>query len=293
MKDYTEKNRNNSIEKTIYEKVYFIKSIFNMIVIFLFLSTILYKLMSNTLIIELGNFNYSDLLSILLSLFAIGISIAFYFKASDTSNKFYDNTYKFTKDISETIGRMEERFGERLKHMDEGYTRFMNNGFSPSLDLENKEIEISKDKNELEEKLKEKEEIISQLMESNVLSKEEKQKFLTELNQRTQDVILLEEKINKLEKQYNYEKSFSEDDLLNIFYTEINDNLAETDFIKFSMYKSAERAVDDLIKRLPNSSLRNLRRAGFINNSGEATLLAYEAYKHLFKQNSVMKGREY
>ena len=42
-------------------------------------------------------------------------------KASDTSNQFYDNTYKFTKEISELLGRIEEGFGERLRHLDEGY----------------------------------------------------------------------------------------------------------------------------------------------------------------------------
>ena len=62
------------------------------------------------------------LLSVLLALFAIALSVAFYFKATDTSNLFYDNTYKFTKDISEILGRIEAGFGERLRHLDEGYS---------------------------------------------------------------------------------------------------------------------------------------------------------------------------
>jgi hypothetical protein len=66
--------------------------------------------------------DFGAVLSIILAFFAIGLSVAFYFKATDTSNLFYDNTYKFTKDISEILGRIEAGFGERLRHLDEGYS---------------------------------------------------------------------------------------------------------------------------------------------------------------------------
>ncbi|OQB81233.1 MAG: hypothetical protein BWX88_04318 [Planctomycetes bacterium ADurb.Bin126] len=59
----------------------------------------------------------------ILALFAIGMSVAFYFKTTDSSNQFYDNIYNFTQKTSEILGRIEERFGERLKHLDEGYGR--------------------------------------------------------------------------------------------------------------------------------------------------------------------------
>jgi hypothetical protein len=64
----------------------------------------------------------ATLLSVLLSLFAIALSVAFYFKATETSNTFYDNTYRFTKEISEILGRIEAGFGERLRQLDEGYS---------------------------------------------------------------------------------------------------------------------------------------------------------------------------
>jgi len=51
------------------------------------------------------------------------MSFAFYFQASQTSNTFYDNTYKFTKDTSEVLGRMEGMFGEKLSHLNDNYTR--------------------------------------------------------------------------------------------------------------------------------------------------------------------------
>jgi hypothetical protein len=58
--------------------------------------------------------DFPTLLSLLLALFSVALSALFYFKATDTSNAFYDNTYKFTKDIAELLVKMESGFGERL-----------------------------------------------------------------------------------------------------------------------------------------------------------------------------------
>jgi hypothetical protein len=71
--------------------------------------------------LALSSIDFPTLLSVLLSLFAIALSVAFYLKATETSNSFYDNTYRFTKDVSEILGRIEAGFGERLRHLDEGY----------------------------------------------------------------------------------------------------------------------------------------------------------------------------
>jgi hypothetical protein len=63
---------------------------------------------------DLIELDFSVLLSLTLAIFAVGLSVTFYMKASETANRFYDNTYQFTKDISETLGRLDERFAERL-----------------------------------------------------------------------------------------------------------------------------------------------------------------------------------
>ena len=71
-------------------------------------------------------FKFSDLLALFLALFAIALSVLFYLKATDTSNTFYDNTYRFTRDVSEILGRVEAGFGEKLAHLDEGYSGLKN-----------------------------------------------------------------------------------------------------------------------------------------------------------------------
>jgi len=65
--------------------------------------------------------DFPTLLSLLLALFSVGLAALFYFKATETSNTFYDNTYNFTKDIAQLLIKIESGFGEKLRNLDEGY----------------------------------------------------------------------------------------------------------------------------------------------------------------------------
>ena len=71
--------------------------------------------------IDLSGFNFTDLLSLILAISAIGLSAAFYFKADESSRGFYNNSYQFTKEVSEILGRIEAGFGQQLAHINEGY----------------------------------------------------------------------------------------------------------------------------------------------------------------------------
>uniref|UniRef100_A9A6H7 Uncharacterized protein n=1 Tax=Methanococcus maripaludis (strain C6 / ATCC BAA-1332) TaxID=444158 RepID=A9A6H7_METM6 len=53
------------------------------------------------------------MISVLLSFFAIILSLMFYFESIKTSNRFYNDVYRFIKDMA----RMEERFGKELEHI--------------------------------------------------------------------------------------------------------------------------------------------------------------------------------
>jgi ATP-dependent Lon protease len=65
----------------------------------------------------------SQLFSLLLALFSISLAALFYFKATDTSNKFYDNTYKFTQQTSEILNKIESGFGEKLSNLSSSYEK--------------------------------------------------------------------------------------------------------------------------------------------------------------------------
>lgn len=83
------------------------------LVVISFLCVMMYK----------NNFSIESLLSLLLAFFSIFISVFFYFKASDTSNDFYDKSYDIMKDVSVTLGKIEAQFGEKLNNMNEKLER--------------------------------------------------------------------------------------------------------------------------------------------------------------------------
>lgn len=109
--------------------------------------------------IDVSRFDFTALLSTLLAFFAMGLSVFFYVKANETSNRFYDNTYNFTKDISEKIGRMDERVGERLSSLGDNYSNMLdqfNSGlFSKEKDLAEATQNKEKVEGELIKELKE------------------------------------------------------------------------------------------------------------------------------------------
>lgn len=184
--------------------------IFKFIASLLFTILIVYKLAISDLSFDFSKFDFNALLALLLSLFAIGLSVTFYFKATDTSNLFYDNTYKFTKDISTILGRIEAGFGEKLQNLDKGYSGLLN-----KIDKENtnpKDIEETKtDKKEVEQSLqneiKERNKIIQNLLEKTQLEQKEKEEFQKALFDKEKSMIKLERELrllqNKLERQRN------------------------------------------------------------------------------------------
>ena len=80
-----------------------------------------YRLAVPEISIDLSGFGFTDLLSMILAISAIALSAAFYFKADESSKNFYNNSYGFTKNISELLGRIEERFGAQLVSLNQGY----------------------------------------------------------------------------------------------------------------------------------------------------------------------------
>lgn len=184
--------------------------IFKFIASLLITILIVYKLAISDLSFDFNKFDFNALLALLLSLFAIGLSVTFYFKATDTSNLFYDNTYKFTKDISTILGRIEAGFGEKLQNLDKGYSGLLN-----KIDKENTspaDIEETKtDKKEVEQTLqneiKERNKIIQNLLEKTQLEQKEKEEFQKTLFDKEKSMIKLERELrllqNKLERQRN------------------------------------------------------------------------------------------
>lgn len=153
-----------------------------------------WKLISADFSVSFKDLGISDLLSLLLALFAIGLSVAFYIKANEISNMFYDNMYKFTKDNSELLGRMEAGFGEQLRHLDQGYSGLRDKFDNLPLDLGKTREKVEDEKAEVKKLKSEKDQLLNELAARANLQDEEKQELFSRLRES-------EIKLGKAEKE--------------------------------------------------------------------------------------------
>jgi hypothetical protein len=176
--DISSKSTDNRIAET--------NNWFKIVIISIITGVMLYKIVITP--INLSSFEFSDLLSLVLALFAIVLSVLFYLKATDTSNNFYDNTYHFTQDMSIMLGRIEAGFGERLRHLDEGYSGLVNKFERFPNDKSGTEEKIEKNEKEIEKVAKEKEEIIQDLLQKTQLQAQEKEMYSRQLAEKDKEL---------------------------------------------------------------------------------------------------------
>jgi hypothetical protein len=153
-----------------------------------FSGVLIYRLATAPFSVDLTAFKFNDLLALLLALFSIGLSVAFYFKATDTSNEFYDNTYRFTKDISEILGRIEAGFGERLKHLDEGYSGLRDRFEKMPFDKGKVEKELKAEEEQAQRVEREKAKLLEDLAKRAKLQEEEKKALFQQLAEKDSEV---------------------------------------------------------------------------------------------------------
>ncbi|WP_433785202.1 hypothetical protein [Pseudomonas frederiksbergensis] len=151
------------------------------------LAVVALKLLNADVKIDLASFSFNDFLALVLALFSVALSVAFYFKANEASNQFYDNTYKFTKDMSEILGRIEAGFGERLRHLDEGYSgmrdrldKLPHYGATPS--------DVKAEEEEIKRKEAEQRAMLEDLAGKAKLAEHEKQALFANLEQKNEEL---------------------------------------------------------------------------------------------------------
>lgn len=124
-----------------------------------------------------SEFSLDSILSTLLAFFSIFISIFFYFKADETSTNFYNSSYEFMKDISVTLGKIEERFGEKLNSLNDKVSH-----------LDRISSEAGE---EIRDKKDDKDSIINDLMDKANLNEEEKSRYRKELAEKESEIEML------------------------------------------------------------------------------------------------------
>lgn len=240
-----------------------------------FVSVCAYKIYSTPTTLTV---DFPTLLSLLLALFSVGLAALFYFKATETSNAFYDNTYKFTKDIAELLVKIESGFGERLRNLDEGYSSmrtYLQNIPSKQSDVvEKTKQKLETEQQEIEKVLAERNEIVQHLVERSHLQEEEKEKVLAQLKTKEDELIEAQREVSKLNKRLFMERIDKK--------RERNNPIADrgiTDFTRSQVVEKIGRAkilagspsairreFDDVANRLPRQYLDDLERHGLFDS---------------------------
>jgi hypothetical protein len=151
-------------------------------------SVAVYKCAALDLGIAAGALDASDLLALLLAFFSVGLAVMFYFRSSEDSNRFYENSYSFTKEMSELLGRIEAGFGERLRHLDEGYSDISKKFDNIMLERQKTEEQVEKEEDDVQKIVKEKQEMIESLVERSGLQEAERRKIIEDLTQKDEEL---------------------------------------------------------------------------------------------------------
>lgn len=253
-------------------------------------SVVAWRIAWSNFSLDLSKFDFSDLLAMILAIFAMGMSVAFYFKSTDSSNQFYDNIYNFTQKTSEILGRIEERFGERLKHLDEGYGRIQSqfDGISRSPSEIQEKVKETEGKEEKEkEKLEETNKRMQQLMETLAqrakLEQREKEEFYAKMQELESEKDLAQMRIREIEEDRNsmrHQLMMMEEGLMEeapelLHHPLIMEILHQPEMRELLWgglpAQILQRHSRRFMERFPEEQLERLRDAGVINKRNEVT----------------------
>lgn len=267
-KGFKLENKNTAVKETMLT----LKNIRD-VVILAFFGVLTFKLFSMELSLNIKEFTFTDFLSILVAFFAIGLSIAFYFKATDTSNKFYDNSYAFTREVSEILGRIEAGFGERLKHLDEGYSGIREKFDQFPFDRAKASAELEKEKAEIESKEKEQHDLLEDLAERAKLADAEKEELFTHIKKISEELDEAKRETRRLQR--DIEIHSDKNDELFVDYKSYMRDLTKFLIRKKDPYKhprSPDNGFSKLFEmyrdEIPVRVIISLKENGYVDENG-------------------------
>lgn len=237
--------------------------------------------------------DFPTLLSLLLALFSVGLAALFYFKATETSNTFYDNTYNFTKDIAQLLVKIESGFGEKLRNLDEGYAAMRNQlQRDPAYNSEAKETKqkIEGEKQEIEKVLEERNAILSNLLERSQLEQDEKEKVLAELAEKEKELEESQKELNRMNKRLFMERMKRRElrdefdsGLERYTYERIIEGIGLERVLHLSSL-GIKKKVDQLLNEMPHQYIEDLERNGYFDNG--ITRKGVEFIRELARKNA-------
>lgn len=194
-----QENTNRSIEDKIKNR----SNILKWIMIFMVLIGFGTLILLNKIKIDLTSIEFSDVLTLVISLWAIYISMQFYFSSQRSSISFYDNVYNFIQDISKNLANLDGSVNEKLNGLNDtfkgeiGRLKEPKNNSKDAIELSKKEKQL---KSEISETKKELEKTISELAKEKNNSKVLKKKLYT-INE---ELVKKEVQSNELSRKIKY-----------------------------------------------------------------------------------------
>lgn len=238
-------------------------------------------------------FDFNTFLSLAVALFAVVLSALFYFKATDTSNAFYDNTYKFTQDIAELLVRIESGFGEKLRHLDETY-KGMKDSFDqlPSrLQIKDAKKELKQEELQAEQILQERQKLIEELATRAKLQDAEKDKFMVALNEKDialhaaqQEIAFLQQRLQRAEAMRSQDIRDAEHDvgLMNFIKEVVLPQMGKKDLMLISP-TGMKRRFHEIKSNIPDGFLKDLLRRGLVDSEGDLTGEGFMLFRRAVK----------
>jgi len=233
----------------------------------MFLAMLIWKLFNASFQFNIGDVGFQEVLSLSMVLFAIGLSAAFYFKATETSNRFYDNVNKFTKDTSEILGRIEAGFGEKLRHIDESYSGIRNK-FDMLPSLTDTREKVALEEKEVKKKEAERDALLEELANRAKLVEKEKKLVLQKMQQSDRELSDARMQLQRL--QHRLEKAEIREDtpghILDFTRKEVVPR-----FPKEASDAELYFFFNKLKETLPRGYIRDLEKYGFTNKNSDLT----------------------
>lgn len=243
--------------------------------------------------------DFSTLLSLLLALFSVALAALFYFKATETSNTFYDNTYNFTKDIAQLLVKIESGFGEKLRNLDEGYTSMRDSlqhyGNKPSDNVEETKKKIETEKNEMDKVVQERNRIVTELIEKSNLHEEEKLKITAELQEKEEELAGAQKELGQMNKRLFMERMERKRNSKSV----IDFNSAAIDFTRSHVLRKVgldlilktprslvTKKFNSLANELPKEYINDLEHEGFFDRG--LTIEGYNMLKTLAERELAL-----
>lgn len=205
------------------------------------------------------------------------LSALFYFKATETSNTFYDNTYKFTRDIAQLLAKMESGFGERLRNLDEGYASmrsYFQTGSKPNNpeELERIKQKLEDEKEELRKTIEARNKIVQDLLERSQLQAGEKEQITEQLKEKEKELEAAQLEISKINRKILMDKvrskvSSSSGELpnnegMNSFaLSQVVEKIGRNAILQLSPV-GVRRRFEEISKKLPHRFIEDLRENG-------------------------------